>query len=238
MRNIQWTTDLPFSLPPIVDITDTLAKHKTKRYGKREKTTAIIVHHTVTTAPISNMATSTVNNKDYPGLGYHLVIERDRLYQVNDLDTESYHAKGWNDESVGIAIVGDLTKRPMTDTERMLLYGAILTVKGLYGTITDVYGHNEAAELAKVGGTECPATDCNRIRNDIVGLEAQIAYRKSEKGIRSQAYAVANNVAFLYNMANGKDEHGKPANPQQQEWAVRKLIELFPAFVKAGLLKQ
>lgn len=240
MRNIQWTTGLPFDLPPITDVTEILPRHKDKHYDTRrpQDIIAVIVHHTVTTAPIVNMAKSHVNNDGWAGIGYHLMIERDRLVQVNDLNSHSNHAKGWNDKAIGISIVGDLTQRPMTDIERMLLYGAILTVKKLYPTITRVLGHNEASKELDLPGTACPGTDMNRIRQDILNLENQMAYQSSPDSIRTQAYAVANHTRYLYNMANGKDEHGNPATPQQQEWAVKKLMELFPAFVNAGLLKR
>ena len=207
MRNIQWTTGLPFDLPPITDVTELLPRHKDKHYDTRrpQDITAIIVHHTVSVAPIANMASHHVKNEGYPGIGYHLMVERDRLVQVNDLNALSYHAKGWNDKAVGISIVGDLTQRPMTDIERMLLYGAILTVKKLYPTITRVLGHNEASKELGLPGTQCPSTDCNRIRTDILNLENQMAYQSSPDAIRTNAYAVANHTRYLYNLANGKE---------------------------------
>ncbi len=86
MRNIQWMAGLPYELPPILDITEDLTRHKTKSYAMRspEEITNIIIHHTVTTAPIENIAKSHVNNDGWPGLGYHLIISNNRVYQVND----------------------------------------------------------------------------------------------------------------------------------------------------------
>ncbi len=117
------------------------------------------------------------------------------------------------------------------------MYGAILTVKSLYPSITRILGHNEASKELHLPGTLCPATDCNRIRQDVVALETQIAYEQSPEAIHAKAYEVANNVKWLYNLANGKDEYGNAATPEQRGHAVRKLMQLYPAFKEAGLMK-
>lgn len=240
MRNIKLMKGLPYEgIPEIEDISEALPQHKSKHYNIRrsQDIDAIIVHHMASEAPLVNQAKYHVNGKGWPAIGYHICISGNKIYQTNDLLAETYHAAGWNHRAIGIAIHGDLSKRAMTEMERILLYSAILTVKSLYPSITRILGHNEASKEAGKPGTICPATDMHRIRADILTLENKIEYENSPEAFRAKAYEIANNTLYLYNLAQGKDPYGKPANEHQQAWAVKKLNELFPAFKAAGLMK-
>lgn len=57
-------------------------------------------------------------SKDYPGISYHFVIDRDgTIYQTNRLDTVSYHSAAYNQRGVGIAMVTFLNEPGPRTTE-------------------------------------------------------------------------------------------------------------------------
>ena len=99
-------------VPTMKDVTDTLPKHATNRYSTRslDKITHLTIHHSAAPAniPVETIAAYHVNNNDWPGIGYHFCIGPDgTTYQVNRLETISYHAGVVNDYTVGICLEGD-----------------------------------------------------------------------------------------------------------------------------------
>jgi N-acetylmuramoyl-L-alanine amidase len=210
MRNITLVENLPFTVPPIEDLTDVLPRHKTKVYPMREaeQIDTITVHHFASDAPLINQAAFHVNGHGWPGIGYSMVVWKDKLYQTNDLLSQAYHSKDHNHHSIGIAVLGNLSKRPLTDVERNLLYAGILTSKHHLPSIQRIEGHNEQ------GKTACPCTDMNRIRSDIAALEQSMRPVEEpvvelpdlrEEKIR-KALALINEINWLVSERNaGKD---------------------------------
>jgi hypothetical protein len=111
--------------PPyeIAVIVDSLPKHKTKTYKTRPLTdiTTLTIHHTVSppSRPIASIAAYHVDSRDWPGIGYHYVInDKGDIYQTNWLESISYHTgvSGYNNNevSIGIALQDDFTDHPPT----------------------------------------------------------------------------------------------------------------------------
>lgn len=191
MRHISMTANLLNPLPPIEDIVDELPKtmpweqlskkyihkgvwDKTYHTGfrKPEDIDTIVVHHS---GPPNGTLESHARyhaRKWGAGIAYHLCIDKGRVFQVNNLLSFTFHVGNHNTYTVGIEINRDLTSSPMTSQERELLYGAILTVKGLL-PIKHILGHNE------LNATACPCTSMSQIRKDILEIENEIDYRKS-----------------------------------------------------------
>lgn len=222
MRNITAITDLPFNIPPIEDITDSLPKHSTKVYPMRniEDIDTITVHHMASDAPLINQAAYHVNGRGWAAIGYTLVIYEGRLYQCNDLLAQTNHSAGHNHHSVSISIHGDLSKRPMTSQERELLYAGILTLKYYLPHIKYIAGHNEQ------GKTSCPCTSMNQIREDIASLEEQIQFKASDSNQNKEIYESVIRLNDLYDKWINKE--GKYSKEIQQE-ALRKLTNLHGA---------
>jgi hypothetical protein len=249
MRNLSLIPSLSDKLPPIEDITDQLPRKQTWEempkkliingvwdgetyhtgFRDPEDIDTLIIHHTAEDAPIENHA-KYHSRKWGAGIAYHLIIDKGRIYQVNDLRSFTFHVGGHNTYTVGITINADLSKREMTSQERELLYGAILTVKSVL-PIKYILGHNQ------LNKTACPATSMNQIRADIEKLEQQIIYEQSLEHKKTTAYAIANTILYTFRLAQGMDEHGKPVNEETQHWALNRLLELGPVMREKGFIK-
>lgn len=203
VQNIPLIQGLPFSLPEIINISDTLVWHKTAKWEQRsiESIKRIIIHHTASESPLWNQSSYHVNTHGWAGLSYHLIISGGRINQINELEDVTFHAASNNMDSVAICIHGDLSKREMTSQERELLYGAILTVKSLCN-IEQVLAHSE------VNATSCPCTSVNKIREDIAKLEMEIKRSKTIEAQIERCFAVKNQSEFMYNQAKLNDGDG------------------------------
>lgn len=214
---------------PFINMMDGLPRHKTKRYAIRKPfdIDAIVVHHFASEAPIENQAKYHVNNKDRASISYHIVIDRNRIAQVNDLLAQSAHCMGHNNHTIGIVIRGDLSKRAMTDVERELLYKAIIIIKKAIPSIQKVYGHNELVKTA------CPCTDVNRIRKDVNQLEnAQLNAEldNTPNATMTRIYAAKGRLDDLYKLATTQGQY--------QAEAQRKMTRIADMMVKEGILRQ
>jgi hypothetical protein len=217
----------------IEDITDSLPHHPTKVYKllEIEKKDTIVIHHTKSTAPLVNQARYHVDTHDWAGIGYHLMVDNDRIYQTNDLRAESYHTKGHNDHTIGICVNADLSQRSITDRERELLAVSIITVKSLVPTIKSVKPHNALV------ATACPCTSVPAILEFVHKIEQEAAHAQSPQKREELAYRIANELLYLYNLSKGKDSFGKEVNEQQKVWAQNRLLTLEPEMRRLGFLK-
>jgi hypothetical protein len=116
--------------PPIIepgfrveDEVESLPKHLTKVYGGRKLSdiSMIAIHHTVTPNTydwVRRIAAYHVNEKEWPGIGYHYCVTGDgRIIQTNYEETISYHVGSENDTTLGIALLGDFGDGQPTDIQ-------------------------------------------------------------------------------------------------------------------------
>ena len=108
----------------IFDVVNQLPKHATKTYATRSTSdiTTLAIHHTVGISTPQGIASYHVNSNDWPGIGYHYVIEQDgKISQTNYPKTISYQAgvvgEQNNEFSMGIAMVGNFTSSPPTQPQ-------------------------------------------------------------------------------------------------------------------------
>lgn len=241
LRQLSLHPSLKGKLPEIIDIVDELPRikpweelskpyrHKgewdgiTYHTGLRnpEDITMITIHHS------GPPESSLVNHAKFhsrkwgAGIAYHIAIDEGRIKQTNNLLSFTYHVGNHNTYSVGIVVNADLSKRPMTSQERELLYGAIMSVKAAL-PITQILGHNE------LGRTSCPATSMNQIRADIMALEQKIIFESSAAHSKETAFKIANQLMYLYRMAEGKLPDGSASTEGQQKWSQEMLLRLYP----------
>jgi len=104
------------TLPPFEMAHDTaqLPHHASLHYATRalHDIRHLIVHHSgvpVTVSP-EVIAGYHVTDLNWPGIGYHFVIDGEgQIHQTNALTTVSYHARQYNASSVGIVLLGDFS---------------------------------------------------------------------------------------------------------------------------------
>jgi hypothetical protein len=145
-------------------------------------------------APLINQAKYHVNGRGWPRIGYHIVIFNDRIYQTNYLDTESYHTSGNNRIGIGIAILGDLSKRSITPRERELLAAVLASLRAIVPD-AEIKGHNQLVR------TTCPATDMNVIREDVSTLELKLAVTDTASDQLAKVFALRTRIEDLYQLA-------------------------------------
>lgn len=256
LRNLQLPLKITNKLRGVVitDVTDQLPKNPKNTWaqlaGVRDlgDLTTIALHHDAypkrNTANmsdmelLSDMAIDHIKNTAYDptgegGVPYHLWIRSGRIYQCNDLLDRTYGVGSNNGYTVHICVSGDYFQYDsLTDADRNALYAAILAVKEVLPNFQAIRAHKEFPQ----NNTSCPGYDVNRVRADIVSLEQQIKYAESQQNAQATAYKIANQILYLYNLAQGKNPDGSAANDGNVEWAKQMLLELEPFMQERSLL--
>lgn len=211
-------------IPQVQNIIDQLPNHPTKVYAKRDlsQVTTLVVHHMASEAPLINQAKFHVNGRKWPRIGYHFVLANGMIYQTNYLDTESYHTKGNNRIGIGIAILGDLTKRNITQREKELLAAVLASLRSLIPD-AEIKGHNECGVA-----TSCPATSMNAIREGVNTLELKLSVTDTPDDRVVKAFAVKTRLDAIYNTAITPNKY--------QPEAQRKIDMMHDWMVAEGIL--
>lgn len=214
------------------DIVNEMPKGKSYPWPARslERIDTIVIHHFASEASLINNANYHINGRGWRGLGYHIVIDNGESKQTNDLSHITNHCSGYNERGIGVSVRGDLSKRPLTELERNLLYATIITLKTLFPKAV-VKGHNELTP------TTCPCTSMIKIREDVFALEQEIEQMNSPKKKEELAYRMANQVLYLQRMSQGTKSDGTAATDGQKVWALNELLKLEPEFRRLGFLK-
>lgn len=146
----------------IEDITDSLPRHLSKRYGKRrlEAITHVVVHHSATASGTPEaFARYHVHTLGWPGIGYHYVIAKDgEVFKCNPARRVSYHAAGANAYSIGICLVGEFDTGQPTEAQCRSLLWLLRELMGAYGIpAAHVIGHRDVPGARK----SCPGANTN-----------------------------------------------------------------------------
>lgn len=129
----------------INNITAQLPKAPGKSYGKRalSQIQQFVLHHSATTSgdPWA-YARYHVEERGWPGIGYHFVIQPDgTVYQTNELTTLSYHTEGQNTRSVGICLTGSYDNSQPPPAQYSALISLLRHLGDLLGQ-KPIYGHH------------------------------------------------------------------------------------------------
>jgi hypothetical protein len=182
----------------------------------------IVVHHFASEASLENNCLHYYNNTEEPSLPYHMVIDSGRLLQVNDLMSMTFHCGGYNTNTIGISIRGNLKYRPMTERERELLYIGILSIKAAVPTIKYIKGHNEINP-----STECPCISMDTVREDISKLELHLKATQDPNKVKEDCFKAINQHIYLYG------EYQK--DPAGHKWLETQLLEIHKKMDELGL---
>ncbi|MGD8570709.1 MAG: N-acetylmuramoyl-L-alanine amidase [Gammaproteobacteria bacterium] len=111
-------------------------------------------------------------------IGYHWVIRRDgRIERGRYYNQRGAHVKGFNDESIGVCMVGGvnsqlLAENNFTDEQFKSLYMLLQVLERRYGKNVKVMGHRDFPRVAK----ECPC------------FNVQVWYKDTKTRARQAAY--------------------------------------------------
>lgn len=116
-----------------------------------------IIIHCAATKPSMDIGAKEIDNwhraKGYFGIGYHYVIRRNGEVELGrPLDKAGAHAKGHNETSIGVCLVGGIDDRGnpennFTPEQWAELAKLVTDLQGRFGALK-VIGHNEVAAKA------------------------------------------------------------------------------------------
>lgn len=108
------------AFPKIIKLTHQLPRNG--EYPKRDLTqiSEIVIHHSAADGQTAwDYARYHTETRDWPGIGYHYVIDPDgTINQTNHLTSISNHVSGANSRAVGICLSGDLDSHPMSSQQQ------------------------------------------------------------------------------------------------------------------------
>lgn len=124
------------------------------RYPRRniESIEGAVVHHSATKAQsIYSIAQYHTMVNGWRGIAYHIAIGYDGVvYQLNDLESISTHAKGYNSRTIGVVLIGNYHEREMTNEMKSALIGVLEELGDTY-KLKFVWAHRDARKTACPG---------------------------------------------------------------------------------------
>lgn len=140
----------------IRNVVGSLPKHSSKRYATRVVTAIrmVVIHHSggASGSP-EQFARQHVDDNDWPGIGYHFVVDKDgTIYQTNDLTTKSYHARDANGYALGVCCIGNFNFEYPTEAQLSSLTVLIPYLNTLLVKKLEIVGHGSAPG----NQTSCP----------------------------------------------------------------------------------
>ncbi|HHN48737.1 MAG TPA: N-acetylmuramoyl-L-alanine amidase [Bacteroidales bacterium] len=152
------------------DFREKLTRHPSKLFPTRvlSAITNIAVHHSATkTGSAEIYARFHVNDLNWPGIGYHFVIEKDGTIKwTNNLQTVSYHVGNSNRTAVGICLTGDFREQEPTGEQWSSLFGLLKTLMVELNLSHDsVWGHSQ---FPGYESKACPCIDMTWVRQQLV----------------------------------------------------------------------
>lgn len=157
----------------VIDVKDKLPKHSSKRYSTRPLSAIyyIAVHHSLTDdipggKDVYAFARYHVDHLDWPGIGYHYVIDADgTVYKTNAADIKSYHVGKHNQSALGICLVGDFRDYDPPEEQYNSLVKLLKSLKDAYNiTNENIKGHSE---FEGYQWKKCPEIDMDKLRKEV-----------------------------------------------------------------------
>ena len=161
----------------VKDISNFLLKHPSKTYSFRDTNTinSIVIHQTDADDNGSftpyEIAQHHVNTNNWAGIGYHyVVIDSGQIYLTQNTDKITYHASGYNTNSIGISITGDHRRNNNENNISLIgkkeynsLVYLVAKLKEKYNIpYGNILGHTETGSPKS-----CPNLDMSEFRGDV-----------------------------------------------------------------------
>jgi LysM repeat protein len=163
-----------------VDLRGKTLQHASLRYKNRDlsKVNKIALHHSGAEGTIDGHARYHVETKGWPGIAYHIHIDRKgKVSWLNDLEKFTYHCGKENGNTVGVCLEGNLSKKGLTELQKKSLVDVVgYLMNRLNISLSNVKGHKELLGAA----TECPGVSCDSLRS-LIGKGLEVKPKASEK---------------------------------------------------------
>lgn len=131
----------------VIDKVDSLQKHPSKTYPTRnlDSVRYIVVHHSASkTHKAEDFARWHVEQRNWAGIGYHEVIEKDgTVCLANRYETRSNHVKNNNTASIGICLSGNFEEEEPTKAQLKSLDSRIKHIRRQFAQKLEVKGHRD-----------------------------------------------------------------------------------------------
>lgn len=196
----------------INDKRNKLKKHNTKTYRRRSisQIRNIAIHHSATlSGSAESFARYHVNQLDWPGIGYHYVVNQDGSVDLcHDHEVVSYHVGNSNGRTIGICMVGDFRSQPLEDVQRNATLDLTKTLLKRFNLkVDDVWGH---MEFPGYSWKPCPSISMEQFRAFLTksdGLASQEPVfsdpkKQGNRGVLSRG-DIGNDVKFLQQKLKG-----------------------------------
>lgn len=143
----------------ILDVTNKLPTNGSWKKRPLSDITDITIHHSAGGAneALRNIAFWHINGRDWPGIAYHYVIEKDgTIYQTNSVSSWTYHNGFNNRGAIGICLLGNFETGYPDPKQVYALTWLINDLKKRYPQIKFLMGHREYQNE-----TLCPGRNIN-----------------------------------------------------------------------------
>ena len=128
----------------------------------------LVIHHVGVNGPVDAQSTANyhVNNKKWPGIGYHFFIRKDgSISYTQDWNRASFHVAGQNHKYMGICLEGDFTHATPNPNQLTSAHQLVANIQHAFGQWWEVYGHYEVA--LKTNPTSCPGASWPRWKSAV-----------------------------------------------------------------------
>jgi hypothetical protein len=166
------------------DFREKLTRHPSRLFPTRvlSAITHIAVHHSATkTGSAEIYARFHTNDLNWPGIGYHFVIEKDGIIKwTNNLQVVSYHVGNSNRKAAGVCLTGDFREQEPTQAQWNSLFELLKCLMNELSLSHDsVWGHSQFPGYETKA---CPCIDMAWVRQQLV-KPAAIASKPKPDGL-------------------------------------------------------
>ncbi len=143
----------------IEDISANLPSNTANPYGRRSRSAIqrIILHHSATPASVTpeRIAAYQVNNQGRAGIAYHYCVTAEgKAYQTQPLEVVSAHAGNYNQDSVGVCLIGNFSNSQPPQAQLDATAGLLAQLARQLGVSTDqMVGYSDLVTTGSPGAT-------------------------------------------------------------------------------------
>lgn len=196
----------------MIDVRNKLPRHPSRKWSKRAYIDTIVVHCTagVNQDPVATAKfhirpgpENTLSKQGAPGIAYHdYVTVNGIVYHCNDYQDSVWHAKYYNDRSIGVVLaypgaIRDNPKTPIRDDRpsdiQLENLQRHLTLLCLYFKVLPerVFGHRELPWMFKVlqSGSKQYKKECPGMNVDLDALRKDVTLRLQRRLAAEELYS-------------------------------------------------